>query len=202
MPLQTAPGAFSSFTTVNDPSTPHASTATAQSPGAKPQKKRGRPSKAEAEVRAAEAAERGEPYPKPKKVKAKPPTEGSTVSLPAVTTASGEADDPAIGEDAPPTGASAGAASKKRTPKPKATKEARTSLEATASAASALDGQGEASGTQNLLAGIQEHAAPSEPGTAERTSLPIAIPQPEQKPTSQEPPTSNTESEPYKTPYQ
>lgn len=202
MPPQTAPGAFSSFASVNDPSTLQAPTATAQSPGAKPQKKRGRPSKAEAELRAAEAAERGEPYPKPKKVKAKPPTEGSTVSLPTFTTASGEADDPAVGEDPPPTGASAGPASKKRTPKPKATKEARTNLEATVSAASALDGQGEASGTQNLLAGIQEHAAPSEPSTTERTPLPVTVPQLEQKPISQEPPTSNTETEPYKTPYQ
>ncbi|KAL8826131.1 MAG: hypothetical protein Q9191_003989 [Dirinaria sp. TL-2023a] len=202
LPLQTAPGAFSSFASVNDPSTPHAPTTTTQSPGGKVPKKRGRPSKAEAEIRAAEAAERGEIYPRPKKVKAKPPTEGSTVSLPAFTAASGEADDPSIGEDPPPTSASGGPASKKRMPKPKATKEVRTNLEATASAASALDGHGEASGTQNLLAGIQEHAASSEPSTTGRTSLPIAISQPEQIPTSREPPTSNTETEPYKTPYQ
>lgn len=202
IPLQTGPGAFSSFASVNDPSTPHPPTATAQSPGARPQKKRGRPSKAEAEIRAAEAAERGEVYPRPKKVRAKPPVEGGAATLPGFMTTSGEAGDPASPEELPSIGASAESASKKRVSKPKATNEGRTSLEATASAASALDGQGEASGAPSLLAGIHERAAQSEPSATGTSPLPKTPLQPEQQPTSQEPTTSKPETELYKTPYQ
>ncbi|CAO1603979.1 MAG: hypothetical protein LQ349_007456 [Xanthoria aureola] len=57
------------FATVNDPPESTAYPAGLADPGDQRKKKRGRPSKAEAEIKAAEYAARGEPYPPPRKPK-------------------------------------------------------------------------------------------------------------------------------------
>lgn len=59
---------ISDFSSVNEPFNPQ-STPTAAVPGEPPKKKRGRPSKAEYEIRLAEYAARGEPLPPPRKPK-------------------------------------------------------------------------------------------------------------------------------------
>ncbi|KAL8973139.1 MAG: hypothetical protein Q9183_000159 [Haloplaca sp. 2 TL-2023] len=103
------------FPTVNDPVESPAYPLGLTDSGDQRKKKRGRPSKAEAEVKAAEYAARGEPYPPPRKSKqSKPSSEGpttmaSTVTFTPVTMG------PSIVE-----GPSAG---RKRTPKTKAIKD-------------------------------------------------------------------------------
>ncbi|KAL8917044.1 MAG: hypothetical protein Q9172_005997 [Xanthocarpia lactea] len=57
------------FATINDPPEPTAYPVGLADPGDHRKKKRGRPSKAEAEIKAAEYAARGEPYPPPRKSK-------------------------------------------------------------------------------------------------------------------------------------
>ncbi|KAL9612748.1 MAG: hypothetical protein Q9167_002687 [Letrouitia subvulpina] len=57
------------FATVNEPMETTAYPSSLADPGEHPRKKRGRPSKAEAGIRAAEYAARGEPYPLPRKPK-------------------------------------------------------------------------------------------------------------------------------------
>ena len=162
-------------------------------------------------MRAAEAAERGEVYPKPKKVKAKPSVEGSAPA--AMMYAHGEEGDPVntggfSAEDTP-----AGSAPKRRMPKPKASKEASYSLEATANAANAWGGPGEAqpySGVpedqsvahglpeDSLLAGLHEHAELAGPSTTESgTSI-----RPQHQPDQQLQPSPRAETGTYQTPYQ
>ncbi|KAL8872672.1 MAG: hypothetical protein Q9174_001735 [Haloplaca sp. 1 TL-2023] len=103
------------FSTVNDPVESPAYPPGLTDSGDQRKKKRGRPSKAEAEVKAAEYAARGEPYPPPRKSKQSktsaegPTTMASTVTFTPVTMG------PSIVE-----GPSAG---RKRTPKTKAVKE-------------------------------------------------------------------------------
>ena len=177
-PSYGAPGGYSSFPSVNEPTTSQIQAATAQSPGGNTGKKRGRPTKDVIAQRAAEYAERGIPYPPPKRSK-KPSVEGAA-PMGMTLTPSGESQPVNIGAlSAEGTPASSGP--KKRS-RPKAPKEPRGSLEATANAAYALGGQGEGQpvsnvpggqiATQglpegNLLAGLQEHAELVEPTTTE-----------------------------------
>ena len=103
------------FPTVNDPVESPAYPLGLTDSGDQRKKKRGRPSKAEAEVKAAEYAARGEPYPPPRKSKQSktssegPTTMASTLTFTPVTMG------PSIVE-----GPSAG---RKRTPKTKAIKD-------------------------------------------------------------------------------
>ncbi len=60
---------ISDFSSVNEPFHPPAAAPPAAGPGEPPKKKRGRPSKAEYEIRMAEYAARGEPLPPPRKPK-------------------------------------------------------------------------------------------------------------------------------------
>ena len=81
---------FTSFPSVNNPSPGQG----LQSPGGKMGKKRGRPSKADHELRAMEAAARGEPYPPPKKARPpKPPADQGGL----IATAGASGDDGALG---------------------------------------------------------------------------------------------------------
>ncbi|KAL8961848.1 MAG: hypothetical protein Q9193_001663, partial [Seirophora villosa] len=94
LPIAETPGALNrelqprtqGFVTVNEPLE-----STAYPPGLldsaeQRKKKRGRPSKAEVEVKAAEYAARGEPYPPPRRSKnPKPSAEGTSSSGPAIT---------------------------------------------------------------------------------------------------------------------
>ena len=209
-PSQPTPG-FSSFPSVNNPS-PAYGVPTATSPGGKAQKKRGRPSKAEHELRAAEAAARGEVYPPPKKIKTPktPAEEGSIAAATAGTTS-----------DSAVPGSTGSPEIKKRPPKPKIPKESKSGLEATASAASELSQisqapapETQATGldpSQSLLAGLQEHAARTEANPPEQeqsttqaqtTSEAQPTPQTEHHHATQNEPYSSTQNEPYQTPYQ
>ena len=72
---------FAHFAAVNEPMTPFRGPEPTSAGGRERQgKKRGRPSKADQEHRAAEAAARGEPYPPPKRVKAPRTSGGGSAS--------------------------------------------------------------------------------------------------------------------------
>lgn len=74
------------FATVNEPPDSTAYPAGLADPGDQRKKKRGRPSKAEAEIKAAEYAARGEPYPPPRKPKnPKLSSEGMSTASPLIT---------------------------------------------------------------------------------------------------------------------
>ncbi|KAL9591134.1 MAG: hypothetical protein Q9203_000005 [Teloschistes exilis] len=103
------------FLTVNDPIEPTAYPVGLADSGEQRKKKRGRPSKAEAEVKAAEYAARGEPYPPPRKPK-NPKTlpegaspMGSSITFTPVTMG--------------PSAAEGTSSGKKRTPRTKAPKD-------------------------------------------------------------------------------
>ena len=206
-----------SFQSVNDPDPIRAQPSAAHSPRTTSGKKRGRPTKVEMEKRAIEAAERGEIYPPPKKVKAKQRLEGAAPGSMVLTP--GGPDDPAYVGGLTAEATPSGSAPKKRTPKPKGSKEARQNLEATAGAANALGFQGEvqpdpvipekrdeAHGLpeEGLLSGLQEHAELGGPIATEATT-PM---QPQQEPAQQPQPQSErqlspqAEAEAYQTPYQ
>lgn len=192
-PSHPTPG-FSSFPSVNNPGPAHGLPSNLSTPGGKPQKKRGRPSKAEYELKVAEAAARGEVYPPPKKIKT-PKTPGEEGASMFATGAQDEGSAPSN-----PT------PSEIRTslPKAKAPEEHQPTLQATANAANALGQPSEVPvpETQNtevgpsesLLAGLQEHAARIETNPTEQ--------QQEQQHPSQIQPFSTRQNEPYQTPYQ
>jgi hypothetical protein len=79
--IQPRPARPATFVTVNGQEQVSASFAPSN-PNEPPRKKRGRPSKAEHERRVAEAAERGEIYPKPKKAKPLRPSAGEAGAAP------------------------------------------------------------------------------------------------------------------------
>ena len=159
----------SSFAAVNDPNEPSAFLSATPSTGEPPnKKKRGRPSKADYEIRAAEAAARGEPYPPPKKPRTpRPSAEGAASTANKFTpVASGLA-----GVEESSTG--------KKQVRPKKKKQAAarsTSLEITAQAADQMQPEiGGFTGSivpetqtatqpapENLMIELQEHAALSE----------------------------------------
>lgn len=100
------------FATVNEPVEPTAYPPGLVDSGDQRKKKRGRPSKAEIEVKAAEYAARGEPYPPPRKTKTpKTPAERAATIGPPITFTP-----VTMG----PSGAEGSPAGKKRTPKAKA----------------------------------------------------------------------------------
>ena len=155
-----------SFAAVNDPNDPSSFTSAPVSTGEPPnKKKRGRPSKAEHEIRAAEAAARGEPYPPPKKPRTpRPSVQGAAPTVNMFTPVAAEPTD--VGESS--TG--------KRSARPKKTKQGaarNTSLEATTNPADQTQSEfGRGYGSiapetaarsrsepDNLLVGLQEHAA-------------------------------------------
>ena len=160
--------------------------------GGKLQKKRGRPSKAEYDLKVAEAAARGEVYPPPKKIKTpKTPADEGLASTTLVTPDDGGLPSNSALSDV-----------KKRTPKAKAVKPPQTALEATASAANALGQSSRAAGPEtqgaemapgeSLSASLQEHAAQAETSPKEQQqSTPQVEPFPHTAP-----------NEPYQTPYQ
>lgn len=172
---------FSTFATVNDPTTPNAPSSSAQSPGGKPQKKRGRPSKGDIEARHAEAAERGEVYQHPEPKRARKPQKDPAAPV-TMTFAGGQEGDPAAfgGLIAEPTPGSS--ATKRRAPRPKVPKEPKVTAEAIATAASALEGPSEAQPQlgatesqvvmqsqpeQSLSASLYHRADPIQPRTSE-----------------------------------
>ncbi|KAL8794888.1 MAG: hypothetical protein Q9195_002600 [Heterodermia aff. obscurata] len=199
----TTPG-FSSFPSVNSPSPAHG-LPNVTTVGGKLQKKRGRPSKAEFDLKVAEAAARGEVYPPPKKIKTPktPAEEGGAAAILGAPDDGGLPSNPTLFDV------------KKGTPKVKTAKVPQSALEATASAANAL---GQSSGAvgpdtqsteiappESHSASRQEHPAQSETSPNEQQQQ-----QQQQQPTQQgEPlPTAQNESfpttqnEPYQTPYQ
>ena len=210
-PSHGAPG-FSSFPSVNNPSPAHGLPSLSQSPGGKQQKKRGRPSKAEHELRAAEAAARGEPYPPPKKVRTpKPSAEQGSSTATMDTSGGGEAPGP-----------SGFAAFSTGTPSAQAPIEPRIELETAPTAANEVrqtspgavkePGNPE-SPSKNLLAGLQEHATHAESTGAkpveqqqqqqqqqQHTAQPAA--QPTAQPTAQLEPFPRAPNEAYQTPYE
>ena len=197
-PSHVAPG-FSSFPSVNNPSPAHGLPSVIHSPGGRSQKKRGRPSKAEHELRAAEAAARGEPYPPPKKTRIPkvPADQGSSMT--------GEGGN---------FGASVPFESQRGTPKAILPHESQIALEAAAGAASdmgqpqqapAMESQSEAlSPSENLVAGLQEHAvrASTSPTEAKPTEEQLTPQVPTSTSTAQVEPFPRTQNEPYQTPYQ
>ncbi|KAG6994031.1 hypothetical protein G7Y79_00048g084270 [Physcia stellaris] len=195
-PSHPAPG-FSSFPSVNNPSPAHGLPSNVSTPGGKPQKKRGRPSKAEYELKVAEAAARGEVYPPPKKIKT-PKTAGEEGASLIATGAQDEGSAP--GNPAP-------SETRKRLPKAKAPKEHQPTLQATANAANALGQPSEVpvletqstelGHSESLLAGLQEHAARTETNPTDQQQE-----QQEQQHPSQIQPFPTTQNEPYQTPYQ
>ena len=189
-PSHATPG-FSSFPSVNSPNPAHG-LPNVTTVGGKLQKKRGRPSKAEYDLKVAEAAARGEVYPPPKKIKTpKTPIEEGVAS-----TMLGAPDDGGLPGNSTPSEA------KKRTPKAKADKSPQTTLEATASAANALGQSSGAAGSEtqstemvppeSLSANLQEHAAQAETSLHEQR----------QQSASRGEPLSAAQNEPYQTPYQ
>ena len=162
-----------SFATVNNPNDllalPSAPASTGEPPS---KKKRGRPSRAEHEIRAAEAAARGESYPPPKKIRTPRPSAEGAAPIANLFT-------PVV---AGPGGMEEGTASKKpaRSKKPKKTAARNLSLEATAHAADQMQTQlgGETAaafpeaeipaqlGPERLLVDLQQHAALVEAGQA------------------------------------
>ncbi|KAL8745286.1 MAG: hypothetical protein Q9190_002569 [Brigantiaea leucoxantha] len=116
------------FVTVNEPIETTAYPPSLADPGEQPRKKRGRPSKAEVEMKAAEAAARGELYPQPRKLKTSKPTESTgNTAIMFTPVSTGQSDIPGS------------SSSRKRQTKPKAKKEAGpggSGLEATAETAS------------------------------------------------------------------
>ena len=189
------PTGFSSFPSVNNPPPAHGLPAVSLSPGRKAGKKRGRPSKAEHELRAAEAAARGETYPPPKKIRApKAPIEHGEST--ATTGASGDGEAP---------GGSGASEAMKSPPNLKPQIEPQSALVATANAANQM-GESSAPGTQDaqpsasesLLADLQEHAAQTDTKATEATQQQstgqASAAQVETYPTRQ--------NEPYQTPYQ
>ena len=195
MPNQVAPG-FSSFPSVNNPSPAHGLPSAVQSPGIKPNKKRGRPSKAEHELRAAEAAARGEPYPPPKKVRApKTPADQGDPTISVGAPGAGEAP-----------GSSGAPGSRKSPPAMRELKDPQSTLEATANAANELGQSSQAvvtetqpaeqGGSESLLAGLQEHAARADKKSTETN------PTEQQQPTAAVEPHPASHKEPYQTPYQ
>lgn len=199
-PSHGTPG-FSSFPSVNNPSPAHGLPSLSQSPGGRQQKKRGRPSKAEHELRAAEAAARGEPYPPPKKVRTpKPSTEQGSSTATMDASGSGEAP-----------GTSGYAAFNTSTPSAQAPYESQIGFQAAATAANEVgqtsQGAAKESGnpespSKSLLAGLQAHATRTENTGAE----PVEQQQQQQQPTAQ--PTPHLEpyprapNEAYQTPYE
>ena len=184
---------LSNFPSVNAPSDPIAfQNAPSTTSGEPPRKKRGRPSKEEFDKRVAEAAQRGEVYPPPRKRKT---PRSSAEGVPGATMAT-----PAIAQ-AGTTGE--GSAGKKRAqkpnpvpaesnPDPEVTEsklapdatERNLALEATASAADRMqiDTEGavpspipetqatEFPARESLLAGMREHAAREAPETMQSSS--------------------------------
>lgn len=160
----------SSFAAVNDPNDHPAFPLAPASIGEPPnKKKRGRPSKAEHEIRAAEAAARGEPYPPPKKTRTpRHSTEGAASTASTFT--------PIL---AGPGGVGESSTGRKpaRAKRPKQAAVRNPSLEATAHAADQMGTEiAEAIGStvpetqtptqpgpENLIIELQEHAASSEP---------------------------------------
>lgn len=188
-PSHATPG-FSSFPSVNSPNPAHG-LPNVTNVGGKLQKKRGRPSKAEYDLKVAEAAARGEVYPPPKKIKT-PKTPADEGVAPTIL---GAPDDAGLPSN------STLSEVKKGTPKAKAAKAPQTTLEATASAANALGQSSRAAGPEtqstemgppeNLSASLQEHAAQAETNPNEQ-----------QKPTAQGEPFPTAQKESYQTPYQ
>jgi hypothetical protein len=123
-------------------------------PVAPQRKKRGRPTKAEWERRAAEAHERGEIWPKPRKAKARPSTEGGESSKSASTAAPAAAAGNAPSETSGP-GATA------LTPSPDASRSVSGGPVQPPSSSRAPDGpdstSGAASGPSRAMEGIQQH---------------------------------------------
>ena len=202
-PSHVAPG-FSSFPSVNHPSPAHGLPSVTHSPGGKSQKKRGRPSKAEHELRAAEAAARGEPYPPPKKIRTPSPPVDLGSSM--------------VSMDAPSEGGSLGAfvypGTPKGTPKAILSHESQTAFEAPAGTANeighlpqapAAESQNKALlPSENLLAGLQEHAVHADTNATEAKlseEKPTAL-VPTSTSTAQVETFARTQNEPYKTPYQ
>jgi len=161
----------SSFAAVNDPNDHPAFPSTPASTGEPPpnKKKRGRPSKAEHEIRAVEAAARGEPYPPPKKTRTpRHSAEGAAPTANIFT--------PIL---AGPGGVGESSTGRKpaRPKRPKQAAARNPSLEATAHAADQMRTEiGEDIGSTvpetqpptqlgpgNLIIELQEHAAISEP---------------------------------------
>jgi len=156
-----------SFAAINDPNDPSNFTSAPVGTGEPPKKKkkRGRPSKAEHEIRAAEAAARGEPYPPPKKPRTPRPSAQGAVPTVNIFT-------PVVAGPAEVVEGSTA----KRSARPKKTKQGasrNTSLEATTNTVDQMQPEfGAASGStapetqapsqlepENLLVGLQEHAA-------------------------------------------
>lgn len=160
----------SSFAAVNEPNDPPAFPSASANTGEPPnKKKRGRPSKAEHEIRAAEAAARGEPYPPPKKTRTpRQSAEGAAPMANMFTPV-----------PAGPGGMGESSTGRKpaRPKRPKQTAARNQSLEATAHAADQMRTEmGEAMGStvletltptqpgpENLISELQEHAAIPEP---------------------------------------
>ena len=117
------------FSAVNEPSEPTAYPMALADTGDQPKKKRGRPSKAELEIKVAEYAAQGKPYPPPRKQKPpRPPSEDTRTTGPTAITFTPVT----VG----PSDTVAASSGKKRTPKPKIPKNERNlALEATATAA-------------------------------------------------------------------
>jgi hypothetical protein len=123
-------------------------------PVAPQRKKRGRPTKAEWERRAAEAQERGEVWPKPRKAKARPSTEGGESSKSASTAAP-----PAAAGNAPSETSGPGATAP--TPSPDASRSVSGGPVQPPSSSRAPDGPdsspGAATGPVRAMEGIQQH---------------------------------------------
>ena len=171
------------FATVNATRDPTVFQATPFTSAEQQGKKRGRPNKEEYERRVREAAERGEIYPRPKKIKTpRPSLEGSvgeTSSFPV---------NPVVG------GSDAGSSDQRKPKKAKVTQSASrlaaeipartSSIEATASAADQMRIDTEEApgstmpdiqapdfpGGEKLLTEMREHAALAGPGTIERST--------------------------------
>ena len=188
-PSHATPG-FSSFPSVNSPNPAHG-LPNVTTVGGKLQKKRGRPSKAEYDLKVAEAAARGEVYPPPKKIKTpKTPADEGVAS--AVL---GAPDDVGLPSN------STLSEVKKHTPKAKAAKAPQTALEATASAANALGQSSRGAGpeTQSTETGSQEHLSAR---LQERAAQAETNPNEQQQSTPQGEPFAAAQNEPYQTPYQ
>ena len=204
-PSNTTPG-FSSFPSVNSPSPAHG-LPNVTTGGGKLQKKRGRPSKAEYDLKVAEAAARGEVYPPPKKIKT-PKTPADEAVAAAIL---GAPDDGGLPSNSTPFDV------KKTTPKTKAANAPQTALEATASAANALGQSSRAAGPETQSTEMappesrsprtQEHTAQSETNPNEQQqSTPQGEPLPKAQnepfPKAQNDPFPKAQNEPYQTPYQ
>ncbi|KAL8722363.1 MAG: hypothetical protein Q9225_001153 [Loekoesia sp. 1 TL-2023] len=151
----------SGFVTVNEPieSTAYPP-ALADNPDQR-KKKRGRPSKAEAEVKAAEYAARGEPYPPPRKSKnPKPSAEGTSTMGPSITFTP-----VSMG----PSGMEGTSPGKKRTSKPKTQKDDIPGYGPTVSPIEQVHGEtGEPTQTHGL------HLQTSQPETSEPTVVGVS----------------------------